>query len=203
MFEIVHNKKLGSFLNFRGIFHQHLKLMLCQLLKKKSHTHKYIIRQCSCCSSVAKLCLTLGDPKDCSMPGFFVLYYLPEFAHTRVHWVGDAIQPSHHYLSPPSPPALNLSQHQGLFQWVSAKDSQSSGVSAAASVLPMSIQGWFPSGLTDLNFCIPRDSQEASPAPQFKSISSSEVCLIYGSTLRSIRDYWKNHSFDYTDLSFR
>ena len=53
---------------------------------------------------------------DCSMPGFPVLHYLLKFAHTHVHWVGDAIQQSHPLL--PSSPALNLSQHQGLFQWV-------------------------------------------------------------------------------------
>ena len=53
------------------------------------------------------------------MPGFPVLHHLPEFAQTRVHRVGDAIQPSHP-LSPPSPPAFNLSQHQDLFQWVSS-----------------------------------------------------------------------------------
>ena len=52
---------------------------------------------------------------DCSVPGFPVLRYLPEFAQTHVHRVIDAIQPSHP-LSPPSPPALSLSQHQGLFQ---------------------------------------------------------------------------------------
>ena len=54
---------------------------------------------------------------DCSMPGFPVLHYLPEFAQTHVHWVSDAIQPSHPLLSP-SPPAFSLSQHRGLFQWV-------------------------------------------------------------------------------------
>ena len=54
---------------------------------------------------------------DCSRPAFPVLHSLSEFAQTRVHWVGDAIQPSHP-LSPPSPPALSLSQHQGLLQWV-------------------------------------------------------------------------------------
>ena len=63
--------------------------------------------------------LTLCDPLDCSLPGFPVLHHLPEFAQTHVHWVGDVIQPSHP-LSSPSPPALNLSQHQGLFQWVSS-----------------------------------------------------------------------------------
>ena len=70
-------------------------------------------------SSVAQLGLTLCSPMDCIMPGFLVLYHLPEFAQTHVHQVGDAIQPSHHLLSP-SPPAFSLSQHQGLSQWVSS-----------------------------------------------------------------------------------
>ena len=61
--------------------------------------------------SVAKSCSTLCDPMDCSMPGFPVLHCLLEFAQTHVHWVSDAIQPSHPPSSP-SPPALNLSQHQ-------------------------------------------------------------------------------------------
>ena len=64
---------------------------------------------------VTQLCLTLCDPMDCSTPGFFVLHHLPEFAQTHVHWVGDAIQSSHP-LSFPSPPDINRSQHQGLFQ---------------------------------------------------------------------------------------
>ena len=72
---------------------------------------------CGRCS-VAKLCTTLCDPMNCSTPGFPVLQYLPEFVQTHVLWVSDAIQPSHP-LSPPSPLALNLSQHQSLSQWVS------------------------------------------------------------------------------------
>ena len=68
-----------------------------------------------CCSSVAKLCLTLGDSIDCRMLASPVLHYLPEFAQTHVHRVDDALQPSHPLLSP-SPYALNLFQHQGLFQ---------------------------------------------------------------------------------------
>ena len=71
-----------------------------------------------CCCSVAKLCLTLCNPMDCSTPGFTVLHYFLEFAQFHVHWVSDTIQPSQSLL-PLSPPALNLSQHQGLFQWVS------------------------------------------------------------------------------------
>ena len=69
-------------------------------------------------SSVTHSCPTLWDLMDCSTPGFPVLHQLPELAQTHVHRVGDAIQPSHP-LSFPSPPAFNLSQHQGLFQWVS------------------------------------------------------------------------------------
>ena len=67
-----------------------------------------------CCCSVTKSHLIPSDPMSCSVPDFPVLHYIPEFAQTHVHWVSDAIQPFHS-LSPPSPPALNLSQHQGLF----------------------------------------------------------------------------------------
>ena len=62
-----------------------------------------------------QLCPTPHDPMNCSTPGLLVHHQLPEFTQTHVHRVGDAIQPSHPLLSP-SPPALNLSQHQGLFQ---------------------------------------------------------------------------------------
>ena len=67
----------------------------------------------------AQSCPTLCDPIDCSMPGFPVHHQLPELAQTLIHQVGDAIQPSHPLLSP-SPPTFNLSQHQGLFKWVSS-----------------------------------------------------------------------------------
>ena len=72
-----------------------------------------------CYFSVAQLCLTLCDPMDWGTPGFPVLHCLLKFAHVHVHRVGDAIQPFH-LLSTPSPPALNLFQHQGLFKWVSS-----------------------------------------------------------------------------------
>ena len=66
---------------------------------------------------VTKSCSTLCDPMDCSTPGFSVHHHLPEFPQTHIHWVSDAIQPSHP-LSSPSPPAFSLPQHQGLFQQV-------------------------------------------------------------------------------------
>ena len=69
--------------------------------------------------SISQSCLTLCDPMDCSTPGLPVHHQLPEFTQTHAHWVSDAIQPSHP-LSSSSPPTLNLSQHQGLFQWVSS-----------------------------------------------------------------------------------
>ena len=102
-------------------------------------------------SSVAQSCLTLCDPTDCGTPGFPVHHQLLELTQTYVHWVGDAIQPSHSLLSP-SPPAFNLSQHQGLFQWVSSLHQVAKvlGVSASASVLPMNVQDWSPLGWTGL-----------------------------------------------------
>ena len=69
-------------------------------------------------SSVTQSCLSLWDPIDCSTPGLPVHHQLSEFTQTHVHWVSDAIQPPHPLLSP-SPPTFNLSQHQGLFKWVS------------------------------------------------------------------------------------
>ena len=85
----------------------------------------------NCCCLVTKSCLTLCNPMDCSMAVLPVLHHLQEFAQVHVHWIGDAIQPSHP-LSPSSP-AFNLSQHRGLFQWVSSSHQ-------AARVLEIQLQ---------------------------------------------------------------
>ena len=103
---------------------------------------------CLNCCSVAQSCPTLCDPMDCSTPGFPVLHYLLKFAQTHVHWLSDAIQPSH-LLSPPSPPALNLSQ-RWVFPTSRLFASGGHSIGASASVLPMNIQGWFPLWLTGL-----------------------------------------------------
>ena len=79
-----------------------------------------------------------------------------------------------------------------LFEW----GGQSTGVSASASVLPMNTQGWSPLGWTVWISCSLRDSQESSPTPQFKSISSSVLSFLHSPTLTSIHDHWKNHSLD-------
>ena len=148
-------------------------------------------------SSVSQLCLTLCDPMNCSTRGLPVHHQLPEFTQTHVHWVGDAIQPSHSLLSPSSP-ALNLSHHQGLFKWVSS-------LHQVAKVLEFQLQHqslqWTPR--TDLLLdglagspCSPRDSQESSPTSQFKSTNSSALSFLHSPTLTSIHDYWKKHSLD-------
>ena len=73
---------------------------------------------------------------------------------------------------------------------------QSIGVSTSTSVLPMNSQDWFPLGCTGWISCSPRDSQESSPTPQFKSINSSALSFLYHPTLTSIHDHWKDHSLD-------
>ena len=140
---------------------------------------------------------TLCDLMNRSTPGLPVHHQLPEFTQTHVHWVGDAIQPSHP-LSSPSPPAPNPSQHQGLFQWVNSSHE-------VAKVLEFWPQHqcfqWIPrtrllwDGLVGSS-CSPRDSPESSPAPQFKSINSLALSCLHHPTLTSIYDHWKNHSLD-------
>ena len=146
-------------------------------------------------SSVTQSCLTLCDPMDCSTPGPPVHHQLMKFTQIHVHPASDAIQPSYPLLSP-SPPASNLSQNQGLFQWVKS-------LHEVAKVLEFQRQhqSFQRTPRTDLlqnglvgSPCSPRDSQESSPIPQFKSISSSVLSFLYSPTLTSIHDYWKNHS---------
>ena len=116
--------------------------------------------------SVAQSYPTLWDPIDCSMPSFPVHCQLLDFTQTHVHWVDDAIQQSHP-LSSPSLPAFNLSQHQGLFKWVSSSHQ-------VAKVLEFQLQHQSFQWIFRIDFledglvgssCCPRDSQESSPAP--------------------------------------
>ena len=144
-----------------------------------------------CVCLVAESCPTLCDPMDCSMPGSPVHHQLLELAQTHVHRVGDAIQPSD-TLSSFSPPAFNLSQHQGLcIRWPKYW-------SFSFSISPSNEYSGLISFRTDwLGYpCSPRDSQESSPTPPFKTINSLALSFLYGLTLISIHDYWKNHSFD-------
>ena len=147
-------------------------------------------------SSVAQSCLTLCDPMNRSTPGLPVHHQLPELTQTQIHRVGDAIQPSHP-LSSPSPPAPNPSQHQSLFQWVNSSHE-------VVKVLEFWLQhhSFQRNPRADLQNglvgspCSPRDSQESSPTPQFKSINSSALSFLHSPNLPSIHDHRKNHSLD-------
>ena len=151
-------------------------------------------------SSVAQLYPTLCDPMDCSTsrppcpsptPGVYPnLCPLSWWCHPTI---SSSVVPSSS-----CPQSLNLSQHQGLFKWVSSSHQ-------VAKELEFQLQHqsfqWTPR--TDLlsnglvgSPCSPRDSQESSPTPQFKSINSSVLSFLHSPTLTSIHDHWKNHSLD-------
>ena len=143
-----------------------------QFISKANHS----ISQSVQFSSVTQSCLTLCDPVDCSTLCIPVHHQLPELTQTHVHRVGDAIQSSHPQLSP-SPPAFNLSQEQGLFKWISSSHQ-------VARLLERQHQ--FFQWIFRTDFLVdwlvwspysPRDSQESSPIPQFKS--SILQCLAF------------------------
>ena len=147
--------------------------------------------------SVAHSCPALCNLMNRSTPGLPVHHHLPEFTQTHVHQVRDAIYPSHPRSSP-SPPAPNPSHHQSLFQWVNSSHE-------AAKVLEFQLkhQSFQRTPRTDLlqngligSPCSPRDYQESSPTPHFKSINSLVLSLLHSPTLTSIHDHRKNHSLD-------
>ena len=155
------------------------KKLKCQFSWIYDGKHEWIGKHTT---SVAQLCLTVW-PRGLQS-GLPVHHQLPERTQTHVHWVSNAIQPSHP-LSFPSHPAFNLSQYLGLFQWVSSSHQ-------VAKVLEFQLQHqsfqWTPS--TDFIWgglvgspCSPRDSQESSPTPQFKNIYSSVLSFLYSPTL--------------------
>ena len=135
---------------------------------------------------------------DCSTPGIPALHNLPACAQIHVHWVDDAIQPSQP-LSRPSSLALNPFQHQGLFQWISSLP-QVLELQLKHQPLQWIFRTDFLQDWLVLSPCCPRDSQESSSVPQFKSINFSALSFPYGPTLTPVHDYKKNYSFDYTDL---
>ena len=157
-------------------------------------------------SSLTQSCPTLYDPMDCSTPGLPVHHQLPELAETHVHLIDDAIQPSYPLLSS-SPPAFNLPSI-GVFSNESALHirqpkywSFSFSISSSNEYLGLISfrMDWLQVGSP----CSPRDSQESSPTPQFKSINSSTLSFLHSPTLTSIHDHRKNHSVDEMDLCWQ
>ena len=136
----------------------------------------------------------LCDPVNCSMPGFLVLHHLLEFVQTHIHWVSDAIQPSHillPFLLLPSifPSSRVFSNESVLYIRWPKYWSFSFNISSSneySGLISFRID-WF-------DLLAVQGALKSSPTPQFKS--SSPLTLLYGPTLTSIHDYWKNHSFD-------
>ena len=151
-------------------------------------------------SSVAQSWLILCDPMNRHTPGLPVHHQLPESTQTHVHWVGHAIQLSHPvdpFSSwPQSSPESGYFPMSQLF----ISGGQNIGTSASASVLPMNIQSWFSLGLTGLSSLLSKGLSRV-----FSNITIQKHQFFHAQPslcppLTSIHDYWKNHSFDSTDL---
>ena len=146
--------------------------------------------------SVPQSCLTLGDPMDCHTPGCLLLS--PGVCSNSCSlswWYHPTISSSF----VPFSSCLYLSQHQDLFEWISSLIRWPKYWSFSFSISPSNeYSGLIPFTINwfDLLEIPPRDSQESSPTPQFKSINSLVLSLLYGLVLTSVHDYWKNHSFD-------
>ena len=152
-----------------------------------------------CCCSIAHFCLTLCDPMDCSTPGFTVHHQLLELAQAHVHWVSDTIQPSYPLVIPfsfclQSFPVSGSFPMSRLF----TSGGQSIIASASSLVLPMSIQSWFPLGLTGLISSCSRDSQRVFSNitilwSAFFMVQLSHLYMITGkTTVLTIWNCWQS-----------
>ena len=131
-----------------------------------------------------------------STPDLPVHHQLPELTQTHVHHVSDAIQPSHP-LSSPSPPAFNLSQHQGLFQGVGSSNHLAKYWRFSFSISPSNgYSGLISFRMDWLDLLAVRGTLKSSPTPRFKNINSSMLSFLCSPTPTSIHDYCKNYSFD-------
>ena len=146
-------------------------------------------------SSLVHSCLTLCDPMNCSTPGLPVHHQLLGFTQTHVHWVGDAIQPSHPVIPfscPQSFPASGSFQMSQLF----VLGGQSTGVSASKSVLPMNTQDWSPLGWTGWISLQSKGLSRVFSNTTVQKHQFFSTQFPYKETLTPIHDHWKNHSLD-------
>ena len=148
-----------------------------------------------CCCSLAKSCLTLCDPVNCCMPRFPVLHHLPEFVQIHIHWVRDAIQPSHPLMPPfllPSVfPSIRVFSRESVLHIRWPKYWSFSFSISPSNEYPGLISfrmDWF-------DFLALQGILKSPPAPQFKSINSLVLSLLYGPTLTSIHDYCKKKTY--------
>ena len=192
------------------MFHGKVAVAFGSLPRKGSPTKMAL---CSCfqlhstftfCCSVTQPCLTLCYPMDCSMPAFPVFHRILKSAQTHVHWVGDAIQPSHPLL--PVSPALNISPNQGLFQWVSSSHQ-------IAKVLELQLQHQSFHWIFRVDFLQDWLVGSLVVHGALKSLlhhHSLNVSVLWHSAFFMVQlshwlsyDCWKNHSFDYRYLCHR
>ena len=136
-----------------------------------------------------------ADPTDCSTPGLPVHHQFLEFTQTHVHWVGDAIhlilcRPL--LLQPSIFASIRVFSNESALRITWPKDwSFSFSISPSNEYSGLISLGWVVGSP-----CSPRDSQESSPTPQFRSINSSTLSFLYSPILTSIHNHWKNHSLD-------
>ena len=151
-------------------------------------------------SSVAQLCLILCDPMNRSTPGLPVHHQLPESTQTHVHWVGDAIQPSHPLSSPvipfsscpqsfPASRSFPMSQHF-------TRGGQSIEVSASTSALPIDTQDWSPVRWTGWISLPSKGLSRVFSNTTVQRHQFSALSFLYSPILTCIHDHWKNYSFD-------
>ena len=138
---------------------------------------------------------------DYSTPGFPVLHSLPEVAYSCLlnRWYHPTVSTP----VAPFPSALNLSHHQSLFQWLGCSYQVAKVLElVSASVLPMNIQGWYPLGLTGL-ILLSKELSRVFSSTTVQKHQFFSTHPFYGPALTSVHDYWKNSSFDYTDLCWK
>ena len=144
---------------------------------------------CCCGCSVVQSCPALCDPTDSSTPGLSVPHHLLKFAQVHGHCISDSILPSHP-LMPSSPSSLNLSQHQGLFQWVSCLPQRTK--IRNSSISPSNEY----SGLISLKIDFFDLFAVHFPTPQFEGINSLVLCFLYSPALTTLRIHLENYSLD-------
>ena len=172
-----------------GVFHALPGLLLP---KQPENSKTAIWDNCS-----VQSCLTLCNPMDCSTPSFPVHHQLPELAQTHVHWVDDAIQPLHPPLSL-SPPAFNLSQHQGLLYESALHIRWPEYWSFSFCISPLNKY----SGLISFRIDWLDLLAVQGTLKSLLQHHTSKASILQHSAFFIVRhDYWKNHSFDYMDLS--
>ena len=159
--------------------------------------HKFIYFWCLNRCAVDQSCPALCDPMECSKPGVLVLHYLPKFAQTKVHWVmlSKNLTLCHSLLLQPLIfPSMRVFINESALHIRCPKY-------WTFSISPSNnYSGWISFRIDWFDFFAVQGTLKSSPAPQFESLNSSALTLLYGPVLTAVCDYWKNHSLDYTDV---